>query len=226
MQRCRTACCGPGYCHHQLQVLHWIHIYRRWVSFAPRYTPECAMWSQRLLFIFLYCLQKHCADCRGDSHRLHLHSVLWCAAGTSPGKRTTSCSALMSAIQIHRAVCTWRSQCVCSGILVGCGMQKIAALSNLVAYYCIALPVGAALMFAAHLKILGNGLQHSIPLLRCSWIWASDQTNQCWTQTLALYQHAFGTESQQLVLQKAERDVRVLPARREHLLMIEEHKSA
>lgn len=36
-------------------------------------------------------------------------------------------------------------------------MQKIAALSNLVAYYCIALPVGAALMFAAHLKILGNG---------------------------------------------------------------------
>lgn len=49
------------------------------------------------------------------------------------------------------------SQCVCSGILVGCGMQKIAALSNLVAYYCIALPVGAALMFAAHLKILGNG---------------------------------------------------------------------
>lgn len=47
-------------------------------------------------------------------------------------------------------------QCVCSGILVGCGMQKIAALSNLVAYYCIALPVGAALMFKAHLKILGN----------------------------------------------------------------------
>lgn len=175
MQCCRTACCGPGYCHHQLQVLHWIHIYRRWVSFAPRYTPECAMWSQRLLFIFLYCLQKHCADCRGDSHRLHLHSVLWCAAGTSPGKRTRSCSALMSAVQIHRAVCTWRSQCVCSGILVGCGMQKIAALSNLVAYYCIALPVGAALMFAAHLKILGNGLQHSISLLRCSWIWASDK---------------------------------------------------
>lgn len=85
-------------------------------------------------------------------------------------KRTRSCSALMSAIQIDRAVCTSHSQCVCSGILVGCGMQKIAALSNLVAYYCIALPVGAALMFAAHLKILGNGLQHSISLLHCSWI--------------------------------------------------------
>lgn len=54
--------------------------------------------------------------------------------------------------------------CVCSGILVGCGMQKIAALSNLVAYYCIALPVGAALMFAAHLKILGLWLG----LLVCS----------------------------------------------------------
>lgn len=160
MQCCRTAGCGPGYCHHQLQVHHWIHFYHWWVSFASRSTPECAMWSQRLLFIFLYCLQKHCADCRRDSHRLHLSSVLWCAAGTSPGKRTRSCSALMSAIQIHSAVCMSLSQCVCSGILVGCGMQKIAALSNLVAYYCIALPVGAALMFAAHLKILGNSPHH------------------------------------------------------------------
>uniref|UniRef100_A0A8D3DGS8 Multidrug and toxin extrusion protein n=1 Tax=Scophthalmus maximus TaxID=52904 RepID=A0A8D3DGS8_SCOMX len=45
--------------------------------------------------------------------------------------------------------------CVCSGILVGAGMQKIAALSNLVCYYCIGLPVGIALMFAAELRILG-----------------------------------------------------------------------
>jgi len=35
-------------------------------------------------------------------------------------------------------------------------MQKIAALSNLVGYYCIGLPVGIALMFAAKLRILGN----------------------------------------------------------------------
>uniref|UniRef100_A0A1A8FDR7 Multidrug and toxin extrusion protein n=2 Tax=Nothobranchius korthausae TaxID=1143690 RepID=A0A1A8FDR7_9TELE len=45
--------------------------------------------------------------------------------------------------------------CVCSGILVGSGMQKIAALSNLVSYYIIGLPVGIALMFAAKLRILG-----------------------------------------------------------------------
>lgn len=45
--------------------------------------------------------------------------------------------------------------CVSSGILVGAGMQKIAALSNLVSYYCIGLPVGIALMFAAKLGILG-----------------------------------------------------------------------
>ncbi|XP_026184064.1 multidrug and toxin extrusion protein 1 [Mastacembelus armatus] len=45
--------------------------------------------------------------------------------------------------------------CVCSGILVGSGMQKIAAFSNLVNYYCIGLPVGIALMFAAQLRILG-----------------------------------------------------------------------
>lgn len=45
--------------------------------------------------------------------------------------------------------------CVCSGILIGAGMQKIAAVSNLVAYYVIGLPVGVALMFAAELRILG-----------------------------------------------------------------------
>ncbi|XP_061658970.1 multidrug and toxin extrusion protein 1 [Syngnathoides biaculeatus] len=45
--------------------------------------------------------------------------------------------------------------CVCSGILVGCGMQKVAAASNLVSYYCIGLPIGVALMFAAHLRIFG-----------------------------------------------------------------------
>lgn len=45
--------------------------------------------------------------------------------------------------------------CVSSGILTGCGMQKIAALSHLVCYYCIALPVGIALMFAAKLGVLG-----------------------------------------------------------------------
>ncbi|XP_034539483.1 multidrug and toxin extrusion protein 1-like [Notolabrus celidotus] len=45
--------------------------------------------------------------------------------------------------------------CVCSGILVGCGMQKIAALSNLVGYYLIGLPVGVVLMFYAKLRVLG-----------------------------------------------------------------------
>ncbi|XP_071316837.1 multidrug and toxin extrusion protein 1 [Trachinotus anak] len=45
--------------------------------------------------------------------------------------------------------------CICSGILIGSGMQKIAALSHLVSYYCIGLPVGVALMFAAKLRILG-----------------------------------------------------------------------
>ncbi|XP_047462100.1 multidrug and toxin extrusion protein 1 [Mugil cephalus] len=45
--------------------------------------------------------------------------------------------------------------CVCSGILIGSGMQKIAAWSNLVSYYFIALPVGGALMFFAELRILG-----------------------------------------------------------------------
>lgn len=45
--------------------------------------------------------------------------------------------------------------CVCSGILIGAGMQKIAAVSNLVGYYFIGLPVGVALMFKTELGILG-----------------------------------------------------------------------
>ncbi|XP_015237592.1 PREDICTED: multidrug and toxin extrusion protein 1-like [Cyprinodon variegatus] len=45
--------------------------------------------------------------------------------------------------------------CVCNGILVGCGRQKIAAVSNLVSYYFIGLPVGVALMFWAQLRVLG-----------------------------------------------------------------------
>ncbi|KAA8586949.1 hypothetical protein FQN60_000785, partial [Etheostoma spectabile] len=56
--------------------------------------------------------------------------------------------------------------CVCSGILIGSGMQKIAALSNLVCYYCIGLPVGIALIFAAKLRILGLWLG----LLTCAFL--------------------------------------------------------
>lgn len=43
-------------------------------------------------------------------------------------------------------------------------MQKIAALSNLVSYYCIGLPVGIALMFATQLRVLGNAF---IPFNHC-----------------------------------------------------------
>ncbi|TNN63445.1 Multidrug and toxin extrusion protein 1 [Liparis tanakae] len=60
--------------------------------------------------------------------------------------------------------------CVCSGILVGAGMQKIAALSNLVCYYCVGLPVGIALMFAAKLRILVQAPAAALaqfPVSRC-----------------------------------------------------------
>lgn len=40
-------------------------------------------------------------------------------------------------------------------------MQKIGALSNLVSYYCVGLPVGIALMFAAKLRTLGNAFTFS-----------------------------------------------------------------
>ncbi|XP_066501691.1 multidrug and toxin extrusion protein 1 [Hoplias malabaricus] len=62
--------------------------------------------------------------------------------------------------------------CVSSGILVGAGKQKIAAVSNLICYYCIGLPIGISLMFAAKLRILGLtlGLLVCVILQACFFI--------------------------------------------------------
>ncbi|XP_030632194.1 multidrug and toxin extrusion protein 1-like [Chanos chanos] len=45
--------------------------------------------------------------------------------------------------------------CVSMGILLGSGQQKIAAVANLFGYYCIGLPLGVSLMFAAKLQVVG-----------------------------------------------------------------------
>eukprot|EP00850_Spirogloea_muscicola_P003611 SM000014S00399 [mRNA] locus=s14:1142220:1143346:- [translate_table: standard] len=42
-----------------------------------------------------------------------------------------------------------------AGVARGCGWQHIAAWVNLIAYYAVALPVGAALAFRADLGIVG-----------------------------------------------------------------------
>uniref|UniRef100_A0AAY4AL17 Multidrug and toxin extrusion protein n=1 Tax=Denticeps clupeoides TaxID=299321 RepID=A0AAY4AL17_9TELE len=62
--------------------------------------------------------------------------------------------------------------CVSSGILIGSGKQKIAAVSNLICYYCIGLPLGIALMFAAELRIFGLwlGLSVCVILQMCFFI--------------------------------------------------------
>ncbi|XP_065137107.1 multidrug and toxin extrusion protein 1-like [Paramisgurnus dabryanus] len=44
---------------------------------------------------------------------------------------------------------------VCMGILLGSGQQKIAAAANFFGYYCIGLPLGIALVFAAKLDVVG-----------------------------------------------------------------------
>lgn len=41
------------------------------------------------------------------------------------------------------------------GILLGSGQQKIAAVANFFGYYCIGLPFGISLMFAAKLDVVG-----------------------------------------------------------------------
>ncbi|KAJ8347655.1 hypothetical protein SKAU_G00262440 [Synaphobranchus kaupii] len=62
--------------------------------------------------------------------------------------------------------------CVSSGILLGSGKQKIAAMANLICCYCIGLPLGIALMFAAELRIMGLwlGLLTCVILQSCFFI--------------------------------------------------------
>uniref|UniRef100_A0A8C4I8D7 Solute carrier family 47 member 4 n=1 Tax=Dicentrarchus labrax TaxID=13489 RepID=A0A8C4I8D7_DICLA len=45
--------------------------------------------------------------------------------------------------------------CVCTGIFLGTGKQKIPAVANLIGYYCIGLSLSVTLMFVAKLRILG-----------------------------------------------------------------------
>ncbi|KAJ3591322.1 hypothetical protein NHX12_009268 [Muraenolepis orangiensis] len=59
--------------------------------------------------------------------------------------------------------------CVCSGILLGSGRQKIAAVANLIGYYGIGLPLAVTLMFVAKLR----GLGFWIGLLTAAFIQAS-----------------------------------------------------
>ncbi|XP_058490983.1 multidrug and toxin extrusion protein 1-like isoform X1 [Solea solea] len=45
--------------------------------------------------------------------------------------------------------------CVCTGIFLGTGKQKIPAVANFLGYYCVGLSLGVTLMFAAKLRVLG-----------------------------------------------------------------------
>uniref|UniRef100_A0A8C7Z4N9 Multidrug and toxin extrusion protein n=1 Tax=Oryzias sinensis TaxID=183150 RepID=A0A8C7Z4N9_9TELE len=45
--------------------------------------------------------------------------------------------------------------CVCTGIFLGTGKQKIPAVAHLIGYYCIGLPLCVTLMFVAKLRVLG-----------------------------------------------------------------------
>ncbi|KAF7218679.1 multidrug and toxin extrusion protein 1 [Nothobranchius furzeri] len=45
--------------------------------------------------------------------------------------------------------------CVCTGIFLGTGKQKIPAVANLIGYYCIGLTLSVTLIFVAKMRILG-----------------------------------------------------------------------
>ncbi|XP_026047532.1 multidrug and toxin extrusion protein 1-like isoform X2 [Astatotilapia calliptera] len=47
------------------------------------------------------------------------------------------------------------SKCVCTGIFLGTGKQKIPAVANFIGYYCIGLSLSITLTFVAKLRVLG-----------------------------------------------------------------------
>uniref|UniRef100_A0A3P9AI67 Multidrug and toxin extrusion protein n=1 Tax=Esox lucius TaxID=8010 RepID=A0A3P9AI67_ESOLU len=99
--------------------------------------------------------------------------------------------------------------CVSMGIILGTGRQKIAAIANLITYYCVGLPMGTSLMFAAGLRVLGFwlGLLIAVSLLsiffitvifRLNWEKMTEKVHCRWL--LICLEHA-GT--QRLVFQKS-----------------------
>lgn len=132
-------------------VIGYIFTSDEWVFHQD--TPLNTPWKANIfVYILLLFAETSCGSSRRPSQPTHLFSSLmdsWCVRLF----RLPLCTTGICIFNCTICVCF---QCVCSGILIGCGMQKIAALSNLVSYYFIGLPVGVALMFAAKLKILGN----------------------------------------------------------------------
>ena len=145
-------------------IVGYIFTSDEWVSDEHTFISATRKGNSVLVICFFYSPQKHCEHGLTEPHSLHISTVLWCTSGKlSHNKKVLfriEYIELVSLNEHHLFVFVSIGvffQCVCSGILVGAGMQKIAALSNLVCYYCVGLPVGIALMFAAKLRILGNG---------------------------------------------------------------------
>lgn len=110
--------------------------------------------KQLCVMILPKCLQRHCGNYHADPHTQYIFWVLW----HSSGMWTKFFYVTMNP--------TWASflwvslslllQCVSTGICVGAALQKIVALANLICYYVFSLPVGAALMFATDLGLMGK----------------------------------------------------------------------
>lgn len=92
--------------------------------------------------------------------------------------------------------------CVCSGILLGAGKQKIAALANLICYYCIGLPVGISLMFLAELRILGLGIGLLISVIIQACFFTTLIFKLNWKKVTEQAQKRAGTHSKVLCVRK------------------------
>uniref|UniRef100_A0A671Y8G4 Multidrug and toxin extrusion protein n=1 Tax=Sparus aurata TaxID=8175 RepID=A0A671Y8G4_SPAAU len=96
---------------------------------------------------------------------------------------------------------------VTGGILRGAGKQRIGAICNLVGYYCIGIPIGLSLMFAAKMGIVGLWLGllicvtlqstfFIIVLWRLNWRTAAEEVSE----------HSFKCEQSQIMIRNPGRD--------------------
>lgn len=63
----------------------------------------------------------------------------------------------------RKQVSVWHHQGVTGGVVRGAGRQLIGALCNLVGFYIVGLPIGASLMFAANMGIVGKNVLQLVP---------------------------------------------------------------
>uniref|UniRef100_A0A3P9BJX6 Multidrug and toxin extrusion protein n=1 Tax=Maylandia zebra TaxID=106582 RepID=A0A3P9BJX6_9CICH len=97
--------------------------------------------------------------------------------------------------------------CVCTGIFLGTGKQKIPAVANFIGYYCIGLSLSITLTFVAKLRVLGFWLGLLVCVILQSTFYIIVIFKLNWEQITEEILHAHSTECQDRGTVVQDRDV-------------------